>query len=140
MLRAKAHGLKYTKKDLEQARYLARNAIELDPSNSQAHACYAYFCSIVAYSNWSSDCDQVRAESFDFAKKAIALDVTDTYVRWVLGFIYLTRREYEEARIHLEKAVEINPNDTEARGVYAIYLVSVGDANPPSGTSTSSRD
>jgi TolB-like protein len=128
LLRAKAHGLNYTKEDLVQARLLARKAIDLDPSNAQAHACNAYFCSIVVYSNWASDCDQVRAESFDFARRAIALDVIDTYVRWVLGFVYLTRRDYEEARIHLEKAVEINPNDTEARGVYAIFLVSVGDA------------
>ena len=128
LLRAKAHGLNYTKEDLVQARLLARKAIDLDPNSAQAHACYAYFCSIVVYSNWALDCDQFRAESFDFARRAIALDVIDTYVRWVLGYIYLTRREYEEARIHLEKAVEINPNDTEARGVYAIYLVSVGDA------------
>jgi adenylate cyclase len=128
VLRAKEHGLRFTRLDLEKARHLARKAIDLDPNNAQAHASYSYFCSIVAFSNWAIDCDQVRAESFDFAKRAIALDVTDTYARANLSFIYLTLRQYEEARFHMEKALEINPNDTEARAGYAIYLISIGDA------------
>ena len=38
VLRAKAHALKYTRHDLEQARQMARHAIELDPTSAQAHA------------------------------------------------------------------------------------------------------
>ncbi|MCB1376926.1 MAG: winged helix-turn-helix domain-containing protein [Alphaproteobacteria bacterium] len=127
VLSAKAHALKFTRRDLEQARILARTATELDPGSSRAHACYAYCSAVVFYSNWSSDRDQVHAACFEFAKRAIALDDTDNFARWVLGFIYLTRREYDAARIHLERAVEVNPNDTEARGIYAIFLVAVGE-------------
>jgi adenylate cyclase len=128
VLRAKAHALKYTRNDLEQARQMARHAIELDPTSAQAHACYAFCCSVIIYSYWTSDRDQLRVEAFDAAKRAVALDVTDNYARWVLGMVYLTRREYEEARIHLEKVVENNPNDTEGRGIFAMLLVAVGEA------------
>jgi adenylate cyclase len=128
VLRAKAHALKYTRNDLEQARQMARYAIELDPTSAQAPACYAFCCSVIIYSNWTSDRDQLRVEAFDAAKRAVALDVTDNYARWVLGMVYLTRREYEEARIHLEKVVENNPNDTEGRGIFAMLLVAIGEA------------
>jgi adenylate cyclase len=128
VLRAKAHALKYTRNDLEQARQMARYAIELDPTSAQAPACYAFCCSVIIYSNWTSDRDQLRVEAFDAAKRAVALDATDNYARWVLGMVYLTRREYEEARIHLEKVVENNPNDTEGRGIFAMLLVAVGEA------------
>ena len=128
VLRAKAHALKYTRNDLEQARQMARHAIELDPTSAQAHACYAFCCSVIIYSYWTSDRDQLRVEAFDAAKRAVALDVTDNYARWVLGMVYLTRREYEEARIHLEKVVENNPNDTEGRGIFAMLLVAIGEA------------
>ena len=128
VLRAKAHALKYTKNDLEQARQMARHAVELDPASSAANACYAYCCSVIVYSCWTSELDRLRAEAFDFAKRAVTLDATDNTARWVLGFIYTNRGEYEEARIHLEKLLENNPNDTEGRGVYAIFLVAVGEA------------
>jgi tetratricopeptide (TPR) repeat protein len=107
---------------------MARQAIELDPTSAQAHACYAFCCSVIIYSCWTSDRDQLRVEAFDAAKRAVALDATDNYARWVLGMVYLTRREYEEARIHLEKVVENNPNDTEGRGIFAMFLVAVGEA------------
>ena len=128
VLRAKAHALKYTRHDLEQARQMARHAIELDPTSAQAHACYAFCCSVIIYSYWTSDREQLRVEAFDAAKRAVALDATDNYARWVLGMVYLTRREYEEARIHLEKVVENNPNDTEGRGIFAMLLVAIGEA------------
>jgi adenylate cyclase len=127
VLRAKAHALRYTRNDLEQALAMARQAIEIDPSSAQAHACYAYCCSVIIYSYWAADLDRLRVEAFEHAKRGVGLDPEDNYARWVLGFVHTIRREYEEAQIHLEKAVENNPNDTEARGFYVIYLIAVGE-------------
>ncbi len=36
------------------------------------------------------------------------------------------RREYDDARVHLEKALASNPNDTEARLYYGLYLSATG--------------
>jgi tetratricopeptide (TPR) repeat protein len=37
------------------------------------------------------------------------------------------RREYDEACAHLRKAIALNPNDVEARGIYAFYLTAIGE-------------
>ena len=37
-------------------------------------------------------------------------------------------RNYEEARVHIEKAVELNTNDTEARAVYGLFLTWIGES------------
>jgi tetratricopeptide (TPR) repeat protein len=75
---------------------------------------------------WGDDLDRYRAEALEYAKRAVVLDDTDNSARWILGMIHNSRREYEEARFHIERALENNPNDTEARGVYAIFLNSIG--------------
>src|SRR5262249_25170063 len=36
-------------------------------------------------------------------------------------------RNYAEARVHAEKAIELNPNDTEARGIYGSLLTYIGE-------------
>ncbi|MEZ5833529.1 MAG: tetratricopeptide repeat protein, partial [Dongiaceae bacterium] len=126
VLRAKALAFKYTRSDLEQALGIAQRAIETDPTNAQAHACYAFCCCVIVYSYWSSELDRLRAQAFESAKRAVTLDATDNYARMILGFVHNMRGEHDDARVHLEKALEGNPNDTEARGIYAIFLASVG--------------
>jgi TolB-like protein/Tfp pilus assembly protein PilF len=126
VLRAKALFLKYTRSDNEQARLLAQRAIEIDPTNAQAHAYYAYCCLMIHMAHWSADRDRFRVEAIEFAKRAVTLDDADNSARWVLGLVHTSRGEYEEARFHLEKALENNPNDTEVRGEYALFLYTIG--------------
>jgi tetratricopeptide (TPR) repeat protein len=45
-----------------------------------------------------------------------------------LGTVHLFRREYEEARSEHEKAIDLNPNDPEARRYYGDYLAATGNA------------
>jgi adenylate cyclase len=111
---------------LEQALGTAERAIAIDPTSSQAHACYAFCCSVIVYSYWSSELDRLRGQAFESAKRAVTLDATDNYARYVLGYVHNARGDYEDARIHLEKVLQDNPNDTEGRGIYAMFLVSVG--------------
>ena len=126
VLRAKAHVYKFTRADLEQALEMARRAIEIDATSARASACYAHCCSVIVMAYWASDRDRLRLEALEFAKRAVTLDADDNYARWILGFIHNSRREYEDAHIHLCKALENNPNDTEARGAYAILLLAIG--------------
>jgi len=126
LLRAKALHLKFTKNDNEQARLLAQRAIEIDPTNAQAHAYYANACLNIYLAYWAPDLDRFRAEALEFAKRAVTLDDGDNSARWILGLVHNSRSEYEEARFHIERALENNPNDTEARGVFAILLNSIG--------------
>ncbi|ESY76544.1 hypothetical protein X740_28390 [Mesorhizobium sp. LNHC221B00] len=126
VLRARAFVMKFTRSDTEEARMLTRHAIEIDPTSSQAHAYYAYCCFVTQMAHWSEDRDRLRNEAIEFAKRAVTLDDADNNARWILGMVHNARGEYEEARFHLEKAVQNNPNDTEARGYYAYFLHTVG--------------
>jgi Tfp pilus assembly protein PilF len=38
----------------------------------------------------------------------------------------LYKRDYEQARVHLEKGLANNPNDTDARLYYALYFLATG--------------
>ncbi|MCI0429830.1 MAG: adenylate/guanylate cyclase domain-containing protein [Rhodospirillales bacterium] len=129
VLRAKALMLKFTRSAMDEARALALQAIEIDPTNARAHAHYAACCFNVSMAHWTAERERVFEEAFHHARRAVALDEFDNYARWYLGFMHLFRREYEDARIHIEKALESNPNDTEARINYGLYLTAIGQAD-----------
>ena len=47
----------------------------------------------------------------------------------MLGFMKVFARDYEEARVHIEKALAVNPNNSEARIFYAVYLTATGQSD-----------
>jgi len=67
--------------------------------------------------------------ALSLAQRAVLLDDADCRTRWLLGHIHIYRREYDEARAHLRTAIALNPNDVEARGIYGIYLYTVGEVD-----------
>jgi adenylate cyclase len=126
-LRAKASFLKFTRSDNERARMLEQKAIESDPNNAVVHAYYALCCNLDYQLDWVEDLDQALKTSLEFAKKAAALDDADSTVRWILSLVHLIAKNFSEARAHIERALELNPNDTEARSVYAWFLSCAGE-------------
>ena len=45
-----------------------------------------------------------------FLPELDTLDDADSTARWILSLAHLLMRNYEEARVHIEKAIELNPN------------------------------
>jgi len=129
VLRVHALRLKYTKSDAFQARALAQRAIEIDPTNARAHAFYANINYNIWMAHWTAERESMFKDIYRHAEHAVALDDSDSIVRCMLGFVKVFAREYEEARVHLEKALASNPNDTEARLYYAVYLIATGQAD-----------
>lgn len=129
VLRAKALILEFTRLSTDQARALARRAIDIDPTNSRAHACYANCCFNTWMAHWTAERKRMFAEAFHHAKRAVVLDDSDSRAQCWLGFVNLFRRQYEDASVHLEKALEINPNDTEVEIHYAVLLIATGRAD-----------
>jgi adenylate cyclase len=127
-LRAKASYLKFTKRGNEEARILAQEAMALDPMNAVIMAYYAHYLFLEYNFAWAEDPDQSLRSALDLAKQAVTLDDTDSTARWVLSVVYSMMRNYEEARVHIEKALELNPNDTEARCIYGDFLLCVGES------------
>jgi TolB-like protein/Flp pilus assembly protein TadD len=126
ILRGEALQLNFNKIDMEEAHALALRAIEIDPTNARAHVLCAACCFNISAAHWTAERHRVFEEAVHHAKHAVALDNSDSVTQHTLGLLNVFRGEYEEARIHCEKALESNPNDTDARTFYAVFLIATG--------------
>jgi tetratricopeptide (TPR) repeat protein len=105
---AKACYLKFTRSANEQARLLAEEAMAIDPMNVCIKAYYANYCHIAYFFDWVPDLERSLKTALEFAKQAVTLDDGDSTARWILGHVLVTARSYAEARVHAEKAIELN--------------------------------
>jgi tetratricopeptide (TPR) repeat protein len=103
--------------------------MELDPDSARAHAHVAW-CHLYDYmAGWTSDRSGSLARAYASVRDAVSLDEFDSFPHCILGFIHLLRREYDEACSETQKAVDLNPNDHEARRFRGEYLAAVGQAD-----------
>lgn len=129
ILRAKALTAKYTRDDNEQALASAKRATEIDPTSARAFTQLAwnYFFNYMAC--WTADREGALANAYMSAQRAVVLDETDSFAHTILGTVHIFRREYDEARSEHESAIELNPNDPEARRYYGDFLAATGQAD-----------
>ena len=127
LLRAKASILNYSRADNAQALGYAERAMQLDPTSARAHS-YMAWCHFHNYMAWwSADREDSLAKAFEFAKRGVVLDEADSGPHCILGLIHFFRREYGEARSEIERAMELNPNDPDAQGLYGQFLAAIGE-------------
>jgi len=67
--------------------------------------------------------------AYEIAKTAVTLDESFSEALATLGSIQVCRREYGDAQHNLERAIQLNPNDTHALGLYGNFLVAVGQVD-----------
>jgi TolB-like protein len=109
--------------DTMRARSLLRRAIEIDPGYAHAHAIlsWAYVTQFFEDVQWET----IR-EALACAQKALALDGTDYLCHASMGYALTYFEQFDVAEIHLDKAVELNPNSIFAAGCRANLLARVG--------------
>jgi TolB-like protein len=127
VLRSEALFLRHTKEDNAEARRLAERAIALDSNSALAHAQLGWTHCMDFISNWVDGRAEALEAAFALAQRAVLLDDADCRARWLLGNVHLYRREFDAARDQLHAAMELNPNDVEACGIYGLYLTCIGD-------------
>jgi TolB-like protein len=103
-----------------------QKAIELDPKCAAAYAGIAFVEGRKIWDLSTSDDDPI-GRAYDYARKALAIDDNDYRSHGVMGDIYLERGEHENARLHLERALTLNPNSTQIMGYWALFLAYSGD-------------
>jgi adenylate cyclase len=128
-LRAISLIFRFTKADNAKARELLAQAIALDPVNVHAHCELSTVYLMDWVGHWVVDGDAALSEALRWGKQAVALDDADSWSHCVLGEAYHFNREFDKARFHLEKAINLNPNDVGARGVYGQFLTCVGETD-----------
>lgn len=105
------HEWRGSEDDVRFARELFEKAIEIDPRYPAAYAGLAATYLEEFDHEWSSHPEVTGAKCIELAKKAIELDEQDGFAHLVLSnAIWLVESHFELARIHLETAIELNPN------------------------------
>ena len=94
--------------NLKSQEYL-RRSIELDPDFAGAHSrlAYAIVLSMVYFD--APPQEKLLDEALAFAKRAIELDDQDANAYFVIGRVYLARREYDLAIDALQQSIDLNP-------------------------------
>jgi TolB-like protein len=112
--------------DAEARRYFER-ALEADPSCGRAYA----GLSLSHFNEWSCQAwqkwDETERLAYDYARRAAAMDDGDPMVQVVLGRILLYRRRFDEAAFHVDRALDLNPNDTDVLVHGALCRAYLGD-------------
>ena len=126
-LQGMAHLRRVDMDSLALARAAFQEAAETDPGYARAYAgiamTYFYTWSCFNWHAWA----YLEGQASDFARKAVTLDENDHHAHCILGTSYAFKREYERAQLHIERAIEINPNDAITLANAALVWSFLGD-------------
>ncbi len=116
------HCKKGTATDMVIAIEKLHQCLELDSSNALAHATL-YACHEMNWiDRWVSDFEASRKLCKEHASKALALNPELGLVQVAFAEYLIFNRDYDEAETHLNRALDINPNDSEAIAAVALNL------------------
>ena len=109
--------LEYLRRNNKDAVILARQkiqeAITLCPESSESYTLLAQSHIMELYFQSKNPLISV-AQASKALKKAISLDENNSDAYLVLGYLYLMRRQHDEAIAAAEKAISLNPNGADA--------------------------
>ena len=102
-------------------------AIEVDPDCARAHAWRA--CSLSNYGEWSPEeyGDNLIDLCSNSVIRSLEIDPNDHEAHRIMGAIALLRSDFELARHHQERAMELCPSDAYIMGKNAALLVYLGE-------------
>ncbi len=129
ILRSEALFFRFTRDDNAEARRLAEKAVALDPRSSLAYTQLGWTHCLDYVSSWVADRAKALNDAYEAAQRAVLLDDAECRARWLLGNMHIYRREFDQARAQLRRAIALNPNDVEARGIYGFLLIAVGEVD-----------
>ncbi len=110
-LRGQQYRMQRTREGNELARDAYRQALELDPTYARAYGALAVVLTHDLRNDWTElSPEEARARALELAQKAVALDRSSPQAYWALGFVYLFRRQYDEAAAAAQQAVALAPN------------------------------
>ncbi len=102
---------RYTKDGELEARRHFERALELDPDYATAYAGLSIGFIHEYEANWSEAPEDALERAYTLAQKAVALDHADSPARYAIASACFYRGQHELAKVHIEKALELNPND-----------------------------
>jgi DNA-binding SARP family transcriptional activator/Tfp pilus assembly protein PilF len=114
----------YAADDNEKALALFREALKVDSHYALAQA-YLAFAEVVA-NNYDAAPHALLVDCKTRIDQALAIDPDDGRIHWLLAYVHGFLREFDDERRQLERALELNPNDANARVSYGVALAGLG--------------
>jgi adenylate cyclase len=113
-----------TREDNVVAKQLYQTAVQLDPQYARAYARLANNFVDDVLQGWSTK--EALGDALEIAYKAVDLDDQDSWAQASVGMILFLMRHHDDAEVHLQSAVRLNPNDVDIAAYMAILLVYLG--------------
>ena len=100
-----------SKDDVDKARKMFEQAIQIDPKYAAAYSGLAATYIEEYDHGWSNNLEATGLKAIEYAREAIQLDEYDSNAHLVLSSAYWhVKSDFEIAGSHLETAIELNPN------------------------------
>ncbi len=113
ILKGREHHFRYTKEDMEIAKRMYKDALNLDPKYATAYFWLAYAIDADIGIGWSKSREADIARLLELSEKIFALDESSAQGHIVLSRFYAHRGQPEKAIAEAEIAVELDPNDAD---------------------------
>lgn len=113
---------RFTRADMERARCLFEEAIELEPDSPACYSEVAWTHYFDVERGWSQDPAASLATMAELSRKALELGDDSGYAELMLGHMHLMKREYDEALESGERALALRPSCQAAWGLKANIL------------------
>jgi adenylate cyclase len=126
LLRGWQHYNHGSRSENREARQSFQRAIELDPRYASAYVALAWsYLWDISYGATEFP-NQALQRAHDLAKKALSFDESNAGAHFVLGTVYVRRKQFDLATSELQRAIELNPNDPRAREDFGDVMLYTG--------------
>ena len=122
------HMYKFTGPENRSAEQLFRQALDLDPTFSRAHAGLSFTHFQNAFLDLTPDRDRQIALAFETANNSLGADDHDPAAHWAMGRALWLRGAHDESLTELERSIELSPNF--ALGHYTLGFVHCQKGDP----------
>ncbi len=126
LLRGLEQFRRFTRETNSLARDMFKRATRHDPDFARAYADVALTHGIDVLFGWSTPSDELFAQAFEYAEKALQLDPTLRQVHFALSNLYLTTKQHDKAIDAARKAVTLHPNYADGFAQLGQALVYAG--------------
>ena len=109
-IKAREYFMHFNERDNSLAQRLVKEAIDLDPEYPFSYALLGWTHFMDIYYRTEIPVKQSMSQAFKFAQKALSMDTSLENAYGLLAYLYLFKRQYDNAIAEAEQSVAINPN------------------------------